>query len=310
MLKKVIGLLCRWCCWLCRCKGSDKNAAVAKESDEEVVVVATAGKWGGVAGVAAGTKHIKATPPVPCQDAAIVRAGEGVRPCIFVADGAGSASLSHFGAQETVLRLSHFAASMEDMHIRMLDAAQTPPEDECRMHARRFLIHASETVGYLAQKEEQPFKEFRCTLLAVIIGAERVFWIKLGDGHIIREKSGENLEVVGPLGKGDYANVTNFIQPTGDGENPAMACGLFPAAEISGIAVMTDGAAEKLVSADGQKVAGRINTFLTELRQGAFEEKHLQKFLTDTNVWKPPGYTGDDKGIGLLSRIDENPTTA
>ena len=286
MLKDIIRWLCRWC------EGRDKNT----------VTVAVAENWVGVAGVAAGTKHLKAIPPVPCQDAAIVRVGAGVRPCIFVADGAGSASLSHFGAQETVLRLSHFAASLENIHIQMLDTTQPPPECECRKHACRFLIHASETIEDLAHKEKQPFKEFRCTLLVAIVGTERVFWIKLGDGQIIREQNSGILETVGPLGKGNYANVTNFIEPSKNGNNPAMACGLFPAAEISGIAIMTDGAAEKLVSTDGRKVAGRINTFLSELRQGKFKKAHIQNFLADANIWKPPGYTGDDKGIGIVSR--------
>ncbi len=262
--------------------------------------------WLGIAEVAAGTKHLQANPPVPCQDAAIAHAGAGVRPCAFVADGAGSAPLSHFGAQAAVLRLSHLAISLEDIHAQMLDTPQVPTSEECRRHAHRFLVHASETIRHLAKEKSRSFREFRCTLLAVIVGAERIFWIKLGDGHIVREKSKRTRETVGPLGKGEYANVTHFIDGDINRNIAAAKCGLFPAGDITGVAVMTDGAAEKLVSADGTKTAGRIKTFFSDLRSELFEQEDLRDFLTDSSVWKPPGYTGDDKGIALLSRRNTN----
>lgn len=293
-LRHLFGKLAFW-------RRGKKRAVVA----DPVVAVATIpvkypDNWRGVAGVAAGTRHIKAQPPIPCQDAAAVRAGATMRPCAFVADGAGSASLSHFGAQETVLRLSHFSAALEDIHVRMLDTAESPSEQECNIHARRFLIHASETLRGLADDKKRPFKEFRCTLLAAIVGAERIFWIKVGDGQIVREQNGGNLRTVGPLGKGEYANITRFVE-----ENPRktnFAAGVFSSAEISGLALMTDGAAEKLVSHDGERVAGRIAKFLAEIRREKFGYDDIHTFLTDAEVWKPPGYTGDDKGIALLSR--------
>lgn len=255
--------------------------------------------WLGVAGVAAGTRHKKAQPPIPCQDAALVRIDDKCHPCAFVADGAGSASLSHFGAQETVLRLSHLAATMENIHTKLLDASESPSEKELQAHAHRFLIHASETLTSLANSKNRPFKEFHCTLLIAIVGAERIFWVKVGDGQIVQEVDGD-LKTVGPLGKGAHANETNFVRE--NVRTTIFSCGAFPATKVSGIALMTDGAAERLVSNDGKKVAGRINTFLDEVRNDKFGENELQNFLNDENVWKPPGYTGDDKGLALLSR--------
>ena len=181
----------------------------------------------------------------------------------------------------------------------MLDSPESPSQEEGENHARRFCIHASETIRNLANEKGKPFKEFRCTLLAAIIGAEWIFWMKVGDGHIVREKAGEDLKIVGPLGKGEYANATRFLEESPD--KTAIACGILPAADISGIALMTDGAAERLVSSDGARVAGRIGKFFSDMRDNAFGEDGLQKFLTDESVWKPPGYTGDDKGIALLS---------
>lgn len=256
--------------------------------------------WFGVAGVAAGTMHKKARPPTPCQDAALVRIDDKCHPCAFVADGAGSASLSHFGAQETALRLSHLAATMENIHTKLLDAPESPSEKELQAHAHRFLIHASETLTSLANSKNLPFKEFHCTLLMAVVGAERTFWVKVGDGQIVREDVDGGLKTVGPSGKGAHANETNFVRE--NVRTTVFSCGAFPATKISGIALMTDGVAEKLVSNDGKKVAGRINTFLDGIRNDKFGGDELQEFLNDGNIWKPPGYTGDDKGLALLSR--------
>ena len=296
---KLYSLLCKLFCSLAFWRRSNK-IYVAK-TEPSPASVHCPENWCGVAGVAVGTKHLKAQPPVPCQDAAIARAGAGTRPCIFVADGAGSASLSHFGAQETVLRLSHLSAALGDVHSRMLDRAELPMEEECRVHARRFLIHASETLRSLAKDKQKPFKEFRCTLLAAIVGAERIFWIKVGDGQIVREKNGKHLETVGLSGKGEYANITRFVEKDG-GKMKDFATGVFPTSEISGISLMTDGAAERLVSNDGKNIASRLSKFFSEMRQGQLGEGDIHKFLTDAEIWKPPGYTGDDKGIALLSR--------
>lgn len=278
--------------WFCRIIGLHRHP--------EYTDVKQPNNWNGAAETVAGTKHIRAQPPIPCQDAALVKTEE--RPIAFVADGAGSASMSHFGAQETVLRLSHIVAALEDINVCMLDVADSPTETECHTYARRLIIHTSETLKALADEKSMPFKEFRCTLLGIIVGAERIFWIKIGDGHIVKEQDG-NLQTVGPSGKGQYANVTSFVAEKVDATQ--FACGVFPAAAISGIALMTDGAAEKLVSNDGKKVAGRIGKFFAGIRTKSIAQKDVHDFLSDENIWKPPGYTGDDKGLALLARIND-----
>lgn len=257
--------------------------------------------WRGVAAASVGAKHLKATPPAPCQDAALIRSDGASRPCAFVADGAGSALLSHLGANAAVLRLSHLTAALEDVHAHMLDAPKKPREEEMRAHARRFLIHAAETLRDLATTEKNRFKEFHCTLLLAVAGAARIFWLKVGDGHIVCERNRATLEVIGPSGKGEYANVTNFIE-----ENPAattFTAGFLPAAGISGLALMTDGAGEKLVSNDNKRVAARLSHFFSAIRNAQFGKEDLQNFLADAKIWSGQGVTGDDKGIALLSQL-------
>lgn len=280
---------CRWFDW----RGK-KLAAIAANLPKN---------WRGVAATSVGARHLKCQPPIPCQDAALVRSDGESRPCAFVADGAGSASLSHLGANAAVLRLSHLTAALEDVHARMLDAPKPPQEESMRAHARRFLIHVAETLRSLATTEKNRFKEFHCTLLVAVIGATRIFWLKVGDGHIVCERGGATLEVIGPSGKGDFANVTNFIE-----EKPVatkFAAGFLSAAEVSGLALMTDGAGEKLVSDDNKRVAARLSHFFSETRNAQFSKEDLQNFLADAKIWSGQGVTGDDKGIALLSRLEK-----
>lgn len=266
------------------------------------VVVKCPENWFGVADVDVGAKHLRADPPIPCQDSALVCVDGAIRPCAFVADGAGSASLSHYGSYETILRLSHIVTALDDVHIQMLDGqGEESSDEECRAHALRFLMHISETIKCLAADKKQPYKEFRSTLLAVIVGVEKIFWLKVGDGHIVAEKLDGTLDIVGPLGKGEYANVTRFVE-----KNPSktdFSCGTLSTAEVSGMALMTDGAAERLVSTDGKKIASRIAVFLDGVRNQSFGEKDLHSFLSDAEIFNPArGYTGDDKGMALLAR--------
>jgi len=290
--------------WVCRFIGIGKPDVPSSDIASNIPVRRPE-NWFGIAKVNVGTKHLRADPPVPCQDSALVCAEGAVRPCAFVADGAGSASLSHYGSHETILRLSHFAAALDDIHVRMLDEqGEEPSEKECHVHAFRFLAHVSETIKCLAMGEDKPYKEFRSTLLVVIVGAERMFWIKVGDGHIVAEKQSGELSIIGPLGKGEYANVTQFVDETPGKTN--FSCGVLPTAEISGFALMTDGAAEKLVSTDGKKVAPRISKFLEGIRNQTFGEQDLHDFLSDPEVYNPAkGYTGDDKGMALLAQKKE-----
>ncbi|WP_442944097.1 protein phosphatase 2C domain-containing protein [Nostoc sp.] len=57
-------------------------------------------KWRRVFDAVVGSSHLRVDPPIPCQDSALSVLIS--RPAIFVADGAGSARLSHFGSSAVV----------------------------------------------------------------------------------------------------------------------------------------------------------------------------------------------------------------
>lgn len=259
--------------------------------------------WRGAAAAVVGDKHLRASPPVPCQDAALVCFEEGRRPCAFVADGAGSAELSHFGAGWGVLSLPRLCLEVEADNVRLLDGDEAPAVAEVEAHVRKFVADASETIALLAARSGQPFRKFHCTLLGTVAGRRRILWFHVGDGYVVMETNGRELRVVGAEEKTGFANVTTFVKE--DAAAIQFRYGVVSAEEATGMALMTDGAAEKLVRAGDGKVAGAVNKFLAGVRGGEFLSGELHNFLSDANIWKPGrGYTGDDKGVALLARVD------
>lgn len=260
--------------------------------------------WRGTSSVAVGDKHLRTTPPVPCQDAAFVCVESKRRPCAFVADGAGSAERSHLGSELAVLSLSRLLSSLEaeGRCVRLLDDEAAPAEADWDALARECIEDVSTSLRGLAGRCGMPFKKFHCTLLGAVVGHKRIFWFHVGDGYIVAEKAGQKLQVVGAEEKSGYANVTHFVK-----ENAAtteIRHGVIPANEITGLALMTDGAAEKLVASNGNKVAGRVNKFLAEVRSDEFDSGELHRFLSNADIWKPgQGYTGDDRGMALLAKV-------
>jgi len=139
----------------------------------------------------------------------------------------------------------------------------------------------------------------KCTLLIAVLGKNRLFWLKVGDGFIVAEKDNK-LELVGPLGKGEFANQTTFISDKV--KNTDIHHGFLPSHNITGIAVFTDGAGETLVSMDGSRIAGAFSKFFAQMRDGKFGEEELTQFLKDPKVWAPPK-GGDDRGMALLASL-------
>ncbi|MCP4545406.1 MAG: protein phosphatase 2C domain-containing protein [bacterium] len=252
--------------------------------------------WKGIYMTAVGGRHLNATPSIPCQDAAF--ASTNPRPMIVVADGAGSAKLSHIGSEAIVKSLSRFNVTIDDINHKYLDLEHEPaPSREVVRYARRFVKHAYGVLLDMSNYYRHTIEDLRSTLILILLGATHLFWLKIGDGFIVVERDGK-LQTLGPLGKGEFANQTIFVD--GNLGESDISYGFVSIADITGVAAMTDGAAERLVSNDGLRVAGQIAQYLEELRSGRLDENRIHGFLNDRNVWRKT--TGDDKGIALLSR--------
>ncbi|MGL5063687.1 MAG: PP2C family serine/threonine-protein phosphatase [Microcoleus sp.] len=276
----------------------DRNSKLAQENDSVEDKIPEKIKWQCICATTVGRSHLQSHPQIECQDAAKVVSTP--RAAIFLADGAGCARLSHLGSKSVVEELAGFIDSKQATHEEILDQEQIincNDSDRGKEYAYKFVKYAVEGLRKLANTEDCSVDDLKCTLLMAVSGKFYIFWLKVGDGFIVVEKDNK-LELLGSLGKGEFANETTFISESL--KDKAISYGFLPAQNVTGIAAFTDGAGEKLVSIDGSEIAGRLSRFFAQTREGDFDNDSLREFLEDKTVWAPPnGF--DDRGIAILA---------
>jgi len=182
--------------------------------------------WRYASGQSTGSSHEKSGKP--CQDRmACATADADATLIAVVADGAGTADLSHVGAEIAVATMSSVAQL--GLHAGRKDYDEILREGATL--ARQRLIEAA------TDKKVQP-RELACTLLAVIVAPIGGGALQIGDGVIvIGEQPLEWRWVFWPQ-KGQYANTTFFLS-----DEKALAkaeVALLPD-EVMDVALMSDG---------------------------------------------------------------------
>jgi hypothetical protein len=155
--------------------------------------------WRFVTGQATGSAHEKLR--VPCQDRfACIALQEQAAFIAAVADGAGSASLAHIGAElavEAITAISQLGVRAgRDDHDRVLRDGATL--------ARTRIIEEAAARGVAA-------RELACTLLAVVATPASGAALQIGDGVIVVRDLGETWRWLFWPQKGEYANATYFL---------------------------------------------------------------------------------------------------
>jgi len=250
--------------------------------------------WKSIAESVVGLAHRRTNPPLPCQDASMAR--HQPRLCLVLADGAGSAPLSDLGSQTAVQACQRICATLDDQIVTMLDTQQQPSTHDLGLLAQRLVWHVLGSLEDLAQTQRRSVQDFRCTLLLVLAGQERLIWVKVGDGAIVIEQDAQ-LSTLGSLQKGEFANQTRFIDNHLSPD--CVEYSTVPIHNISGIALMSDGAAERLVASDGSRVAQRLADFFERLRTDRLPRTALTAFFYDADAWR--GTSGDDKSLALAA---------
>jgi protein phosphatase 2C-like protein len=261
--------------------------------------------WLALASTAVGASHLRLTPPVPCQDASIALAYP--RPVLIVADGVGSARLSHLGADAVVRMVSCFIEGSDDLLTLLLDSpdAGEGGSDGSRAAARfskSICRFSASVLRDTASRIHHNATEVQSTLLLAIVGLVNTFWLQIGDGAIVIE-DGIGLRSLSPTKGAQFANVVTVISEAE--QKDAFICGLIGSNNLKGIALFTDGAAERLISADHSRIAAKVRTLFQQLRSNSLQRTALHAFLSAHEVWS--GTTGDDKSIALLARTGTGP---
>ncbi|HYR61129.1 MAG TPA: PP2C family serine/threonine-protein phosphatase [Actinomycetota bacterium] len=190
------------------------------------------GTWVLAGGTALGTTHAESG--LPCQDsiATWVRPPGGTGRVVAVAavaDGAGSARLSHIGSQTAVAEV-----------VRMAQALGTDPAAPAAgpelvralfTGARRAVEGAAPAAGALRD-------DLATTLIVAVVTEDGFAVAEVGDGVVAVRTSGG---IVGPLApqRGEFANETTFI--TTGGTLPELASASFPAGEVTAFGLSSDG---------------------------------------------------------------------
>lgn len=250
--------------------------------------------WHGSAATLVGLAHLRHTPPQPCQDAACVV--EGKRPVLIVADGAGSAALSHQGSQVLVNGLRRFLHTLADDYAIALDDIDEPGTEQIRKLALRPVKHGLGLLQDLASTLHHPVSLFRSTLIVAIGGRSRWLWLRIGDGALVIEENGQ-LQLIGQAGKGEYANQTQFIDEQLHPDH--VQFGVFSSTALTGVAAMSDGTAERLVNLHTGQVAGQLGQFITQAQQKQLNTLKLHQFFAHAETWQKT--TGDDRALAILA---------
>jgi hypothetical protein len=233
---------------------------------------------------------------LPCQDAVAFR--NSSRPILALSDGAGSSPISERGAQALVIGITRLLLSMEDDLSSWLDGDDKAWKTQMERWSERLRLHAQGLLVDLAQAERRNVRDVRATLLVAVVGKCHVFWWKVGDGAIVAMNS-EGMWSLGnqASAKGEFANQTCFVDTAVASD---VQFGLLSAREVFGIALMSDGGAEKLVAHDGSKVANRLGEWLNAVAEQKFAIDRIALAFHEPAMWERTSL--DDRSIVLAAR--------
>ena len=248
---------------------------------------------------AIGASHVQRG--LPCQDAAASwDLGSGVS-LLAVADGAGSAALSHVG--------SAFAIQLTAQHAEQRWPRTEQSEAGLRAFATGLVSDVAAafaaTAGVSDPLADGDPRTYSTTLAVVVAAWPWILYAGIGDAFLVGCDPDERVHLlVAPSREGDFRNQTQFL-----GSGSTVECSTVYDHELDGLVLSTDGLEkfieERLVTgADGNRIPvlwSPSRTFaglLTEARTGSTPDE-LSTTFASTEFQKRKG---DDIGVSLAWR--------
>ena len=241
--------------------------------------------WKSVCCEARGRGHIRAG--LPCQDKTSHQHRNGVS-IIALADGAGSAKLSHFGAECLVAGLPVFVSEA------FRELADNADDEE----AKRLIMR--EAIRILDEKAVElgcGRDDLASTLLLAAVCGDEFLIIHIGDG-IIGYLDGDTVEVASYPDNSEYANVTTFVTSANALDSMRLIKGTV--GDICGFVLMSDGTGHGLYHKASRTLARAVVRLMhmTCLIDGAVLRAQLIESLNSTVIQK----TQDDCSIAIIAR--------
>lgn len=242
--------------------------------------------WKGTGIFVTGTSHI--SNETPCQDRAYWRDAGGCS-LITLADGAGSARLSHYGAEQAAVQTSGYLSDHFDAMFDCADGA---------LVKQRFMAFLQAELSQLAEKLSCEKEAVASTLLAVAVRDNRFILVHIGDGVIGCLKAGELIVATHPE-NGEFCNQTIFT--TSPDAISAMRLIKGTTEDIAGFILMSDGTEASLYSKKEKTLAPAAMKLM--LMRGVMDDEAFGEKLSALMTGFFTRKTNDDCSLALL--VDE-----
>lgn len=223
---------------------------------------------------------------IPCQDKTLVMAKNGVQ-VIALADGAGSARYSHFGAEAALKAVSIFVADHFDALISFPDGVKVK---------ETILVKAKEALASKAEELNCSLQELASTLLLAAIKDDVFMLAHVGDGVIGYMKEGE-VKIASTPENGEFANTTFFLTSPGVLANTKLIKG--KTAGIQGFVLMSDGTAESFYHKKTQTLAPALKKMIRWT--ALLSPEHMHTLIADSFNRIVKLNTLDDCSIAIIA---------
>lgn len=182
--------------------------------------------WNMIQCAVQGRGHIKSQ--TPCQDKTCTLYQNGTY-VIALADGAGSAAMSHFGAEHVIKSMCEELVKNFDMYYAEEDGVAIK---------RKIISDLRDGLDKVAQIHSCSARDLASTLLVVAIKNGKYILVHVGDGVIGYLKNNE-LKIASKPENGEFANMTVFVTSADALQTMKLMKGQL--GEIRGFALMSDG---------------------------------------------------------------------
>ena len=244
--------------------------------------------WRSVCCALQGRGHAKNN--IPCQDKVAKREANGVH-VIVLADGAGSAKFSHFGAECIVNGTADFII---DNFFHLIS------QEDGRNVTRELFSAAMDLLEREAKYRNCTTKDLASTLLIAAVSEENFFLAHLGDG-VIGYLNDTGLKTVSTPDNGEFVNETVFLTSANASSHMRIYKGKLK--NISGFVLMSDGTEYSLYDKRSKKLIPAVKRLMHHTC--LIDEKILMPQLEDALKTVVVTNTQDDCSIALLARVSD-----
>lgn len=241
--------------------------------------------WKSVCCEVQGTGHKKSG--IPCQDKTFELAQNGVH-VIALADGAGSARLSHYGAERVVRDAAEYIAE----HFQECFNC-----DDGRKVKQELLEMLQKSLSEEAQRHECSICDLSSTLLLAAVNEDNFILAHIGDG-VIGYLDEDNLKVASMPDNGEFSNVTTFV--TSHEALTSMRLFKGELKNKDAFVLMSDGAEQSFYHKQSKTLAGVIVKLMH--RTCLIDSKTMKAQLEYAFTSVISKNTQDDCSIAILAR--------